>query len=182
MEGQWNGLIWPMIQGRDFTSVVEVAAGHGRNSERLRAIARRLYLVDINLENIEFLRERSRHAPNIVYVHNDGTNLNGVPDDEATLVYSFDAMVHFDSDVVRAYLAGFRRVLAPGGCGFCHSSSYTGSPTGSFRDHPAWRSFMSLELFGHYAWKEGLAPLESRRIDWLADGILCDAMTLFQKR
>ena len=57
--------------------------------------------------------------------------LADIPDGEATFVYSFDAMVYFDSDVVRAYLAEFRRVLAPSGTGFCHYSNYTGNPAGS---------------------------------------------------
>ena len=182
MEGQWQSLIWPFIQGCDFSCVVEVAAGHGRNSQQLRQIAGRLYLVDINIENIEFLRQRFGEAPDIVYLHNDGTSLRGISDSEATFIYTFDSMVHFDSDVVRSYLAEFRRVLARAGCGFCHYSNYMGNPTGTYRDHPGWRNFMSRELFEHYAWKEGLTPLRSQVLDWMGDGTFSDAMTLFQRR
>ena len=136
---------------------VELATGHGRNSEKLRHLADRLYLVDINETNIEFLRRRFADAQNIVYVHNDGVSLDGIPDAEVTFLYCFDSMVHFDNDVVRAYLREFRRVLRPGGTGSCHYySNYTGNPTGSYRDHPGWRNFMSVELFEHYAAKEGL--------------------------
>lgn len=182
MDGQWNGLIWPFIQSRDFSRVVEVAAGHGRNSERLRRLADKLYLVDINIENIDFLKQRFRDASNVVYVHNNGTDLSEIPTGDATFVYSFDAMVHFDSDVVRAYLAEFARVLQVGGSGFCHYSNYKGNPTGSHRDHPGWRNFMCRELFEHYAWKEGLTPVKSIQLDWMGDGTDSDAMTLFEKR
>lgn len=162
MEYQWQALIWPMISGADFACTVEVAAGHGRNSERLRQLAERLYLVDINSENIDFLKHRFAGSDGIVFVQNNGVDLAGIPDASATFVYSFDSMVHFDSDVVRAYLREFHRVLEPGGKGFCHYSNYTGNPTGSYRDHPGWRNFMSVPLFEHYLAKEGLTPIQSR--------------------
>ena len=176
MDEQWEGLIWPLIEDCDFTCVVELAAGHGRNSEKLRHPAERLYLVDINQENIDFLQRRFAGTTNITYVQNDGISLEAIPDREATLVYTFDAMVHFDSDVVRAYLREFARILHPGGRALCHYSNYSAEPTGSYRTHPGWRNFMSRELFEHYAWKEGLAPVVSRLIR--DDG---DVVTLLEK-
>lgn len=182
MEASWTEVVWPLIHSSDFTSVVEIGAGHGRNSERLRHLAERLYLVDINTENIQFLKDRFRAATNISYVLTNGFSLEGIPDEEATFVYSFDSMVHFDSDIVRAYLREFRRVLRPGGRCFCHYSNETGNPTGSYRDHPGWRNFMSRELFEHYAWKEGLAPLESKLIPWNDVGTAFDAVSLLETR
>ncbi len=128
---QWDNDIWPLIQESDFTCTVELAAGHGRNSERLRHLASKLYLVDINQENIDWLRERFLDATNIVLIKNDGLHLTGIADGEATFIYSFDSMVHFDSDVVRQYLREIRRVLKRGRTGFCHYSNYSGDPTGS---------------------------------------------------
>ncbi len=177
MEADWASIIWPVIADSDFTCVVDLAAGHGRNSEKLRHLTDRLYVVDINQENIDFLRERFAETKNITYIHNDGVTLEGIPDGAVTLVYCFDAMVHFDSDVVRAYLGEFNRILRPGGRCFCHYSNYTGDPTGSYRDHPGWRNFMSRELFEHYASKEGLSPLVSQLVR--GDG---DAVTLLEKR
>jgi len=176
MDVQWQSVIWPLISGADFTCTVELAAGHGRNSEKLRPLADRLYVVDINVQNVEFLRHRFADFDNIAVVHNNGFDLVDVPDEVATFVYSFDAMVHFDSDVIRAYLGEFRRVLKSGGQGFCHYSNYTGNPTGSYRDHPGWRNFMSVPMFEHYLAKEGLRPVESRLTGGDTDGI-----TLFEK-
>jgi SAM-dependent methyltransferase len=181
MDSQWRTIIWPVIQSCDFTSVVDLAAGHGRNSEKLRHLAKKLYLVDINKENIDFLKNRFLGCKNIVYVHNDGLSLKEIGDNEVTLVYSFDAMVHFDSDVVRAYLKEFGRILKPGGFGFCHYSNYTEKPTSSYRETSHWRNFMSRELFEHYAWKEGLSPIQSELQDWDGSGRNLDAITLFQK-
>ena len=175
MDAQWKE-IWPIIGEVDFDCTVELAAGHGRNSEKLRHLAKRLYLVDINVENIDFLRRRFAGSENVILVHNNGIDLSEIPTGVASFVYCFDAMVHFDSDVVRAYLREFRRVMRIGAHGFVHYSNYTGNPTGSYRDHPGWRNFMSLELFEHYAAKEGLTPVVSKLRDWTPD-----AMTLFRR-
>jgi len=177
----WEALIWPLIKDCDLSCVIDLAAGHGRNTEILRRYAERVYVVDINEENIAYMMERFAGDTRIVYIQNDGVRLAAIPDNEATLVYSFDSMVHFDSDVVRAYLKEFYRVLRPGGYGFCHYSNNSSNPTGSYRDHPGWRNFMSRELFEHYAHKAGLVVIQSKLVDWLRDGTNCDAVTLFQK-
>jgi SAM-dependent methyltransferase len=182
MEDQWSEIIWPFICHCDFTCVLELAGGHGRNTEKLRALARKLYVVDILEENVEFLRIRFRDAANVVVLLNNGVDLGAIPDGEATLVYSWDSMVHFDSDVVRAYLREFRRVLREGGQGFCHYSNVDADPTGSYRDHPGWRNFMSRGLFEHYAWKEGLEPVRTEVIRQDPSTGSSDAVTLFRTR
>jgi SAM-dependent methyltransferase len=169
-----------MIQDCDFTSVVDLAAGHGRNSEQLRNVAGRITIVDINRENIDFCKVRFAGDPKFSFVTNDGCRLRGIGSESVSMIYCFDAMVHFDSDVVRAYLAEFRRVLVPGGRGFCHHSNYTGNPAGDFLNDPNWRNFMSQELFHHYCAKEGLAVVRSRIVDWTgAPGH--DCVTVFEK-
>lgn len=183
IEWQWQTIIWPIIRDADadFTCVLDLAAGHGRNSEKLRRLARKLYVVDINKENIDFLQRRFADCHNITYILNDGISLGQILDNELTLVYSFDSMVHFDSDVVRAYLKEFQRVLKPGGLGFCHYSNYKDKPTADYRDSPHWRNFMCRELFEHYLWKERLVPVKSQLLDWDGSGRNIDALTLFKK-
>ncbi len=39
MESQWDDHAWSMIEGSDFSCVVDLAAGHGRNSAELVEIA-----------------------------------------------------------------------------------------------------------------------------------------------
>jgi SAM-dependent methyltransferase len=177
---QWTGLIWPMIEDCDFTSVVDLAAGHGRNSEQLRHVAGQITIVDVNRENIDFCKVRFAGDAKFSFVTNDGCRLRGIGNESVSMIYCFDAMVHFDSDVVRAYLAEFRRVLKPGGRGFCHHSNYTGNPAGDFLNDPNWRNFMSQELFHHCCAKEGLAVVRSRVVDWTgAPGH--DCVTVFEK-
>ena len=179
MEDAWTYTIWPFIQDCDFSCVIDLAAGHGRNTRKLREIAKKLYIVDIREENIQFCRQRFGEDWKIIYIRNDGLTLNGIADAEVTLVYCFDAMVHFDSDVIRSYLSEFYRVLKPGGYGFCHHSNYDDNPSGDLHDNPGWRNFMSQNLFIHYCSKEGLDVVRSQIIDWSSPET--DCLTLFRK-
>jgi len=179
MEKQWRESIWPFIKNADFTYVVDLAAGHGRNSEKLKQRAQKIHIVDINQENIDFCRERFAGDARFSFTRNDGCSLSFLPSNGVSLLYCFDAMVHFDSDVVRAYLREFKRILRPGAFGFCHHSNYTQDPERDVHDKPGWRNFMSQALFAHYCSKEGLTVVKSRVIDWERPG--SDCLTLFKK-
>jgi ubiquinone/menaquinone biosynthesis C-methylase UbiE len=181
MDTQWETLIWPVLKDKaiDFRCVLDLAAGHGRNSAKLRQYADRIIIVDINEENIDACKERFKGDKRFVYIQNDGASLKGVEDESVTFIYTFDSMVHFDSDVVREYLKEFRRVLKRGGHGFCHHSNYTGSPGGDFRNGIHWRNFMSKELFAHYCAKEGLVIIEQKVIDWSHPKL--DCLSVFKK-
>jgi len=180
MDRQWETLIWPMIKDLDFSCVLDLAAGHGRNTEKLRICADKVIVVDINQECIDFCRDRFKGDDKITLIKNDGTSLAGVGGGSVSLIYCFDAMVHFDSEVVFEYLREFYRVLKPGGHGFCHHSNFTGNPGGSFYETSHWRNFMSKELFAHYCVKSGLRVINSKVIDWSLPGL--DCLTLFQKQ
>ncbi len=175
----WSHVL-PYLDGADFSVVVDLAAGHGRHSTKLMPLAQRLYIVDILSENIEFCRHRFGADKRVDYVLTDGLSLSPIASESTTLVFCFDAMVHFDSDTVRAYLDEFARVLRPGGRGFCHHSNYTGNPGGDWRANPEWRNFMSRELFAHYAAKAGLRILRSDLVDW-ANLPGLDCYTLFER-
>jgi ubiquinone/menaquinone biosynthesis C-methylase UbiE len=179
MDKQWQETVWPFIQKADFSCVLDLAAGHGRNGEKLKRFAEKIYIVDINQENIDYCRQRFNGDPRFVFIRNDGCSLQPIPSNSLTLVYCFDAMVHFDSDVVREYLREFKRTLRPGGLGFCHHSNYAANPSGDVHDNPGWRNFMSDSLFAHYCVKEGLVVLRQRIINWSAPG--SDCVTLFKK-
>ncbi|MGC4113621.1 MAG: class I SAM-dependent methyltransferase [Myxococcales bacterium] len=180
MEESWNNLVWPLIESCDLSCVVDLAAGHGRNTVKLlESGARRVYVVDINQENIDVCRQRFRGDDRVCFLRNDGFSLRGIGDAEASLVYCFDAMVHFDSDVVRSYLKECMRVLSVGGTAFLHHSNYDKNPAGDWRSNPGWRNFMSQALFLHYSAKEGLEVLSSTVIDWDTPGQ--DCLTLVGK-
>lgn len=177
-------MIRPFIMGSDFQTCVDLAAGHGRNTRKLleEPGCTKVYVVDINQENIDFCLDRFRQEPRVVCVRNDGVKIGAVPSESITLFYCFDSMVHFDSDIVRSYLSEIRRVLQPGtGRAFLHHSNYTGNPGGDVHDNPHWRNFMSAEMFAHYSAKEGLRPEKQLKLDWNHDLSYLDCFTLLSR-
>jgi len=148
----------------DYKHTVDLATGHGRNCMKLKDHAEALYLLDYQAGNIEICQKRYADETNFQFAVTNGYDFQPIPDDWATFVYCFDAMVHFDSDVVRAYLSDLSRVLQPCGLGFFHHSNYT--EPGNWYDHPHSRNFMSAELFRHYAEKEGLEVVHQKILDW----------------
>lgn len=178
MDYQWAALIWPQIKELDFTVVVDVAAGYGRNSAKLLEHAEKLFVVDINPKCIEVCQERFRGDDRVHCFKNDGISLKEIDDSSVTLVYSFDAMVHFDSDVVRSYLTEFYRVLQPGGSCFIHHSNSTERPGGELTP-PHSRNFMSKALFAHYSMKAGFEVVQQTVIDWGVPAL--DCMSVIRK-
>lgn len=182
IEDRWPIEVWPYIEEADFRHVLDLAAGHGRNSARLAAHADRVTVMDYNLENINFCKRRFGDDPKFTYIKNSGFAYDEVENASVSLVFCYDAMVHFDSDVVRAYVRDTGRVLVPGGRAFFHYSNYTRNPRGDVHDNPGWRNFMSLELFEHYATKEGLEVVLSDLIRYSHDlGAFSDAVSVLAK-
>jgi SAM-dependent methyltransferase len=184
MEQQWRGLVLPFLRfgesGIDCAVVVELGAGRGRTAAKLLPLAGRLHLVDLHANNLEACRRRFGEDPRLWYHVTDGRSLP-LPDAAATFLFCFDSMVHFDSDVVRAYLRDARRVLRPGGHAFLHHSNTLARPGGDFEAEPHWRNFMSRELLAHYALKEGLEVLRQEPVDWAGDGSFIDRFSLLRR-
>lgn len=170
---QWNDLIQPFISGGlpageaiDYSSVLELAIGHGRMTNILLQQSDHLTGVDVLQENIDFCSDRFGQHPKLSLLRNDGVTLQGVESGSISFVFCFDSMIHFDSDVVRAYLREFKRIMAPGAKAFLHHSNLTRNPGSDFQKNAHARNFMSQALFQHYALKEGLINLKSEVIDW----------------
>ena len=101
MDNQWENLIWPMLKdkGIDFHCVVDLAAGHGRNSANYATMPTESSL-STSPGNIDACQERFKGDDRFAYIKNDGISLATIADESITFIYTFDSMVHFDSDVV----------------------------------------------------------------------------------
>ena len=172
LQGWWDDLIHPAIRRCDFSRVLELAPGHGRNTARLLELADEIHLVDVNETCIERCRQRfADHAGpcRLRYHVNDGQSLPMFEPGSVSLVYCWDAMVHFDPRLVRVYLEEFARVLRPGGHAALHYSNYRAlhdGPGRTWRENPHWRSEMSRDLFRGFCDELGLAVELETLLGW----------------
>src|SRR5579864_324378 len=111
---QWDRTIWPIIRDENLSNALDLACGHGRNTEMLRKFAKTIDLVDVNPSCIEFCRRRfgdQKEQCRFRYHLTDGNGLAEIGNETVTFVYSWDSMVHFDKLVIRDYLFNIARVL-----------------------------------------------------------------------
>ena len=183
MRIQWDTWIWPMIRNANFTNVLEIGPGAGRNTAMLATMAKTIQCVDLNEYPLELCRTRfaDHSGPcKITFHRNDGLTSPMIADRSISLIYSWDAMVHCSKEVLHSYLAEFARVMRPGGIGFIHHSNLgTASPDLMLNTH--YRAPMTKELFAEYCEPVGLRCIEQRLITWggVAD---LDCMSLFTTR
>jgi ubiquinone/menaquinone biosynthesis C-methylase UbiE len=180
LDRHWDSLIFPFIGMLSFDTVLDIAAGHGRNAAKLSAYAKRIICVDINPDNVCYMKQRFSVDRRFTIILNDGVSLQAVNDGAVDLAYSFDSMVHFDLRVITAYLEECMRVLRVGGHAFIHHSNFSGNPGGDFRRNPHWRNYMSSELFMHLACCAGFSVLSTQTIAWGGIPDL-DGLALLQK-
>jgi ubiquinone/menaquinone biosynthesis C-methylase UbiE len=181
MQTQWDKVIYPLIANLDFTAVLDLACGHGRNSEFLRRLTQEIHLLDVNQSCIDACKARfgdELEGTKFHYHLTDGNHLRAVADDSLTLVYSWDSMVHFDKLVVRDYVLDIRRVLKPGGSAFLHHSNFGAvSPDSDWAHNVGTRSDMSAALMREYAAEAGLEVvsqhIQGRKEGWGTDDLDC---------
>jgi SAM-dependent methyltransferase len=168
-------------------TVVELACGRGRhtayilNDLNLRNEIERIYLLDVNDENISFCK--NRFDANILtdIQTNDGLDFRPIESTSVTSIFCYDAMVHFEYDAVQSYVKDAHRILIPDGQALFHHSNYDRSPGTYNSSNPHGRNFMSKNLFAHIAIRAGFEIREQLLIDW-DDFRNLDCISLIQKR
>lgn len=181
IDTQWNEIIFPLIRDFDFETVLELAPGTGRNTEKLCALAKKIYAVDYNKPALEKCEKRLGAQVGdcrIEYHANNGTDLAMIDDDRVSAIYCWDAAVHFDKEIIADYVAEFARVLKRGGRGFVHHSNLGARAAKDIKKNPHWRSNMSKELFAELCRRNNLRVIEQRDVTW---GEITDCASIFTK-
>ncbi|HEV7180319.1 MAG TPA: class I SAM-dependent methyltransferase [Candidatus Baltobacteraceae bacterium] len=189
-KSDWLGAFWSLdnvnrpfrrlLNTMNLRVTAELACGHGRHAEQIYRQVPALILIDVVSENVEYCRERFKNASNVAVMQNNGATFQALPDASLTAIYCYDAMVHFEYDVVLSYIKDAARVLQPGGRALFHHSNLSAFPGRDHRLNPGGRNFMSQELFVHAARRDGFEVVESLIMDW--DAPHTDCLTLLEKQ
>jgi ubiquinone/menaquinone biosynthesis C-methylase UbiE len=187
---EWTWLFWaedgafmPMFRQLDLAHLLELACGHGRHSERIlsrfEAQLESFTIMDILESNIQICRDRLASQPKLRTLVNDGVSFRPLDANSLTAIFCYDAMVHFDKEVVKSYLKECERVLLPGGKALLHHSNYSAQPDSHFGTNPHARAFMSAELFAEYTRAANLEVVEQKGVPWGGEaGLDCISLVL----
>jgi ubiquinone/menaquinone biosynthesis C-methylase UbiE len=93
--------------------VLDAACGEGYGAALLARAGARVTAVDLSAEAIDHARRRYGDLPNLEFTQADVAELSRWPDGSFDLIVSFETLEHLEAQ--DAMLAGFRRLLAPGG-------------------------------------------------------------------
>ena len=123
-ELEWSASIFPRI--RKFipaSTILEIAPGYGRWTQFLKRFCDHLIAVDVTPACIERCKQRFAADSHLSCYVNDGKSLAMIEDRSVDFAFSFDSLVHVESDVIAAYLAQLGKKLKPGGFAFLHHSN-----------------------------------------------------------
>jgi SAM-dependent methyltransferase len=129
-EAQWFFVIYPRIHRfLPAKTLLEIAPGYGRWTQYLLDYCERLVGVDLSSTCVDACRRRFAAVRTSAFHVNNGYSLEMVADGSIDFTFTFDSLVHAESDVVAAYLTELARKLKPTGVAFLHHSNL-----GAFRD------------------------------------------------
>jgi SAM-dependent methyltransferase len=198
----WHGVLMPRIHAFVPTgTVLEIAPGFGRWTQYLKDLCQRLVIVDLTERCIDHCRRRFADAHTIEYHVNDGRSLDMVEDGSIDFAFSFDSLVHAETDVLGAYLDQLAHKLKPDGVGFIHHSNIgqygrltklahlvPGRVIGPFVrsgaliNVGAWRSeSVTADSVADQCARAGLACIGQEKISWGPGRYLIDALTVFTR-
>lgn len=182
----WYGTIFPRIMEFLPTgSLLEIAPGYGRCAQFLVSLCHELTLVDLAENCIRACRERFKSYSHLRYFVNDGKSLDMLEDNSLDFAFSWDSLVHAESDVLSSYVTHLAAKLKPGGYGFIHHSNigaFKDPETGNLTiENAHWRATsMTAELFRTYCNDVGLKCISQEIINW-GDRGLTDCFSLFTR-
>lgn len=101
IDNQWQK-IYPFFSSYDLdhSCVLDLAAGKGRFTAKLVEYFDKVVAVDVNRENIYALKKRFCNEGKVTVIQNNGYDLSRIDDNSVSFIYSFDAMVHFDIEII----------------------------------------------------------------------------------
>lgn len=182
---QWDITILPRIE--NYTGLekvaLELAPGRGRWTRFLKDRFKKLILVELSPNCIEYCKVRFESASNLEYIVNDGRTLKEVNDKSIDFIFSFDSMVHVDKCDLESYITEFKRILKPKGVAFFHHSNLGQYSSGAIKSNLHLRAKdVSGNSVMECAKQVGFSILSQEYIPWtpdnLEEGVFLDCISI----
>jgi len=121
---QWHWSILPRIhQYVPCETALEIATGRGRWTQFLIRQANQTIGIDLSDACIIACKTRFSSVKNAAFYVNDGQTLSCVEDGTVDFIFSFDSLVHVESNVVESYISEIAKKLSHNGVAFIHHSN-----------------------------------------------------------
>jgi hypothetical protein len=178
-------------------SILEIAPGFGRWTDKLKGLCQKLTVVDLSEKCIAACKERFSADEHILYHVNDGKSLEMIPDQSVDFAFSFDSLVHAEHDVIESYLSQLTKKLTADAIGFIHHSNagtYTTyfqfvgrlpdpggliDRSGIIERNRCWRALsVTANRFAQIADRVGLQCLTQELINWKSRRLI-DCLSTF---
>jgi SAM-dependent methyltransferase len=199
----WRWTLFPRIQDWiPAPTILEIAPGFGRWTQYLKQRCDRLIAVDLSEVCIDACRRRFAGDGHVELHVNDGRSLEMVDDDSIDFAFSFDSLVHVESDVIEAYLGQLATKLKRDAVAFIHHSN-----AGAYRRHAdltrrlplkvrepfmsrgllmninAWRGeSVTAEGFAEASRAAGLSCISQEKISWIDGKMMIDTISVVTPR
>ncbi|HDO1320394.1 TPA: class I SAM-dependent methyltransferase [Aeromonas veronii] len=187
-QDQYKKFIKPILKklegNLDYSNVLDFACGEGRIAELMQESCQHLQLIDASPKAVDVCRERFAKYPHVQVQCNTAGALS-IVDSSLSLVYSWDAMVHFSYKSIDFYLCEFSRVLQRRGYVLMHHSNLA-ALTSKISVFDFWslningRSNISKDDVAFIAKHHGFDVISQNIIDWGVAHI--DCITVLRKK
>ncbi len=196
----WEYVIYPRIQSYlPARTILEIAPGFGRWTQFLQQYCERLIAIDVTSKCVEHCLRRFAASPHVQVIQNDGRTIPISGNSSIDFIFSFDSLVHVESDVLQAYLREMSRVLNPNGTAFIHHSNMgkyslllkVGRRLPGFANRAAARAHLlpiehwrgesvSAEWLATASRQYGLYAVKQELVNWLNPRHLIDCFTILK--
>jgi SAM-dependent methyltransferase len=179
-EPQWFGSLYPRL--RRFIpagAILEIAPGFGRWTKFLLPACQDYVGVDLSEECIAACRSTFSNIAYARFIQNNGLSLADAPDGHFDFVFSFDSLVHVESDVMGSYVPQILQKLTPDGVAFIHHSNLAALGPGVENPHLRGES-VSAEVVADMVRQAGGKILVQERVNW-GNSDVNDCLTLLAR-
>lgn len=185
---QWHGSLYPRVFPFLGGRILEIAPGHGRWTQFLQNHCSSLIGIDLATACVEYCKDRFSDNPSLQFKTNDGLKLTAIADGSIDFIFSFDSLVHAESDVIASYVTEFARVLRKGGVAFIHHSNGGGVPISlswnkvkrrlKIPTSNHWRAAsVSAHKVRTFVERNGMSILQQEIFPWVGETMLMDCIS-----